>query len=415
MTLGKYVYRLATLAIENGGWMELDRLYLQNQILSEIGVTTPVSFEKGCELEASEIIDILVEEARKHEKIHHAKEEVELRGKLYDLLTPPPAVFNAYFSQLYDKDPERAFQYLEKIGYENQTLKEKAESKYLETQLGKLMYTKTNGTYEENIPTENEKYPRCGLCFENEGYNVKGGAPFRYIRMNLQGESFGLRLVPYPLWNEHSLFVAQAHQTLMHSRKTVDQLLQLAYLFPGHFIACDSDLLVDSLRPQHVVYQGGKDDVPLLMRKEKATFTLRGYEEVDVAILDYPLTVCRLRAKEGATLLNLGTEMMQQWRTYDLENSPAFKENGSLNHSVMMVAQKEEEMMSLYLCFLASDTPYALHLAQGLGVAAIHGSLIQEEMNELRMALENSDPFQQNPRWIDEWMQHLDNRLERGE
>ncbi|MEE1500107.1 MAG: UDP-glucose--hexose-1-phosphate uridylyltransferase, partial [Enterococcus hirae] len=37
MTISQTICDFSTLAIEAGGWMEMDRIYLQNQILGMIG------------------------------------------------------------------------------------------------------------------------------------------------------------------------------------------------------------------------------------------------------------------------------------------------------------------------------------------------------------------------------------------
>lgn len=416
MTLGQYIYQFASLAIQHGGWMAMDRLYIQNRILSLIGAKTVTDLKASTENPSlQEMLSYFIEEARKNAVIHHEEQEAELRGQLYDLLTPPPAVLNACFSQLYNEDPERALHYFHQLSLLNKSIQEEAQLSWIETQKGSLVCSKTAGRYQDNLPRQTKVYPRCSLCFENEGYDGTGQddvrAPFRYIRMNLQGESFGFRYAPYPLWKEHALFVAEEHGQQMHSRKTVDQLLQLADLFPQHFVACPSDLLDESYKPQHLVYQGGKGDLPLLTRAAKAEFHFTAFPEVQVEVLDYPLTVCRLQSNDRLALLNLATAMMQQWRVYGSEGSPAFLEEGQLNHSVSFVMRKEKEDFVVYLCFQAKDTPYDLQLAQVLGVAAVYQSEAQTEVQTLAKALATSDPFHQNASKIDAWMQKVNEVL----
>ena len=53
-------------------------------------------------------------------------------------------------------------------------------------------------------------YPKCLLCLENEGYKGRLNYPartnHRIIRMNLDGEAWGLQYSPYAYYNEHSIF-----------------------------------------------------------------------------------------------------------------------------------------------------------------------------------------------------------------
>lgn len=65
MSISQTICDFATLAIEAGGWMEMDRLYLQNRLLGMVGEDALESIEvRPVKEESVDLLDQLVAKAR---------------------------------------------------------------------------------------------------------------------------------------------------------------------------------------------------------------------------------------------------------------------------------------------------------------------------------------------------------------
>lgn len=407
MSISQVIADYTTYAIESGGWMEMDRLYVQNRLAALIGVDELEEVTHQPKAPAIEtLVAQMIQTARDNQVIQTDEDEERLTGQIYDLVTPPSSVLNALFAQRYNQDKEEATDYFHFLSMQNHTIREEVNIHLVETSQGVLCQSETQGTEEKNIPTERHTYPHCGLCFTNEGFRGTGNTPtlptFRYVRMNLKGESFGFRYVPYPLWHEHSLFVSEAERYQMMNPQTVDHLLQIATIFPQYFVAAEMDQLPENERPQHIVYQGGSDQLPLFERTPKATFKLDCYDEIAAEVLDYPMTVCRFSSTNTQQLQSFISHVIQAWRIYQADGITAFSKEGALNHAMDLVARMKNDTYEIYTIFRTVTGP-RLRLAQVLGVAPCRHQ-DKQAAEKLSHLLLEADPFSGNQQWIDHWM-----------
>ena len=398
MNQGRIIDQFVTRAIQSGGWMEMDRLYLKNRLMQMVGLEDIVNEQSTENYTVDQLVNALLDIARNSAVITHEKQEESLKGQLYDLLTPPPSVLNALFAQQYNDDPTEALSYFHRLSIQNKMIKHAENTMAYETSQGMLWTSET--TCEKYT---SHYYPACDLCFDNEGYaSGKFGAAFRYIRMNLQGKSFGFRFYQTPVWENHCLFVAEEHHTQMHQRQTVDQLLQIVDVFPNYFVTCDSDLVKNA---DHVLYEGGSGTLPLFERYSKAQFTLNHYPQLDIDILDYPLTTCRIKGKNKEQLMQLVASTIQAWRLYQAEGLCAFLENGEMQHSVMLAARKQNETYEVYLLFCEmTRSSLSLYEAFGVEIVDTHQRAIAEQLGH---NLKEADPFEGNHQRMDQWMQKI--------
>lgn len=91
MTLSQTIFDFTTLAIKAGGWMDMDRLYLQNRVLGMIGEDAMAEAEvKMPTATAVELMDELVATAKANGMIGKTLAEQEIfEAQLMDLMTPP--------------------------------------------------------------------------------------------------------------------------------------------------------------------------------------------------------------------------------------------------------------------------------------------------------------------------------------
>ena len=208
MTISQTISDFVTLAIKAGGWMEMDRIYLQNRVLAMIGEAVFEPSEiRSVDRSSIDLMDELVACALSNQQIgdSHAEREI-FEAQLMDFLTPPPSVVNAFFAQHYANDPKEATDYFFELCRQNDYIKTRAIAKNIvfpvDTEYGEIEIT-INLSKPEKDPKQIAKegaaasvdYPKCLLCLENEGYQGRVNYPartnHRIIRMNLDNEAWG--------------------------------------------------------------------------------------------------------------------------------------------------------------------------------------------------------------------------------
>ncbi len=369
MTLSQTICDFVTLAIQAGGWMEMDRIYLQNRILGMIGEE---DFESATvrpvEESAVVLMDQLVTQAKKNQVIGEALADTEiLEAQLMDFLTPPPSVVNTFFAQHYAKDPQEATDYFYHLCQQNDYIKTRAIKKNIVfpvmTEYGELEIT-INLSKPEKDPKEIAAqraaaaidYPKCLLCLENEGYKGRLNYPartnHRIIRMNLDGEAWGLQYSPYAYYNEHSIFLSLEHRPMKITRKTFDRLLQIIEVLPHYFVGSNADLpIVGGSILSHDHYQGGRHTFAMAKAPIEKTFKLTGFDELTVGIVKWPLSVIRIQGRDKQKVAAASDYILAQWKEYSDPSVSinAYSEDGTPHHTITPIARKQGEYFEMDL------------------------------------------------------------------
>jgi len=369
MTISQLVYDFTTLAISNGGWMEMDRTYLQNRILALIGEDDFKAIEKNQLNQSSiELMDQLVAVAQKNQIIGDSPYEKEIfAAQLMDFLTPPPSVVNAFFAQHYAKDPQQATDYFFALCKNNDYIKTRSIAKNIvfpaETEYGYLEIT-INLSKPEKDPkdiaaqkkTAAVTYPKCQLCMQNEGYEGRSNFParanHRIIRMNLDGESWGLQYSPYAYYNEHCIILSEEHRPMKIDRKTFERLLQIVAVLPHYFVGSNADLpIVGGSILSHDHYQGGRHTFAMEKAPIERTFFLDKFPAVTAGIVKWPMSVIRLQSENKEALIAASFHIFKKWQSYSDENLSikAFSADKTPHHTVTPIARKKEAYFEIDL------------------------------------------------------------------
>mgnify|MGYP000429147181 FL=1 len=125
MSISQVITDFTTIAIQAGGWMEMDRIYVQNRLLHLIGEDALENTQVRPVTQSSlELLDQLLERALTNQVIENSQSEKEqLTAQIMDFLTPPPSVVNAFFAQHYSKSPEAATDYFYQLSKQNDYIK----------------------------------------------------------------------------------------------------------------------------------------------------------------------------------------------------------------------------------------------------------------------------------------------------
>lgn len=369
MGVSQTVYDFVSLAIKNGGWMEMDRLYLQNRVLAIIGEDALTSVESQVVTRSSvELMDELVNQAitNQGELPQPVVREI-LEGQLMDLLTPPPSVINALFAQHYSHSPQEATDYFYQLSQENDYIKTRAIQQNIvfptETEYGTLEIT-INLSKPEKDPKQiaaqrqavQVDYPTCMLCMENEGYKGRVNYPartnHRIIRMNLDGESWGLQYSPYAYYNEHCIVLSEEHRPMTIGTATFKRLMKIIDVLPHYFVGSNADLpIVGGSILSHDHYQGGRHDFPMAQAEVEQSFELVDFPNVQAGIVKWPMSVIRLESQTSADVVKAASYILEKWRNYsdDSVEIKAFSADGTPHHTVTPIARKRGEYYQLDL------------------------------------------------------------------
>lgn len=369
VSISQTIADFVTLAIQAGGWMEMDRLYLQNRVVGMIGENSLEEVVSSREVKSSlALLDELVQQAINNKVIPDISSEKEqFEAQLMDLLTPPPSVVNALFAEHYANKPEEATEYFYQLSKNNDYIKTRAIAQNIvfpvATEYGQLEITINLSKPEKNpkeIAAERKaiqtNYPKCQLCMENEGYKGRSNYPartnHRIIRMNLDGESWGFQFSPYAYYNEHSIILSEEHRPMVISEMTFRRLLKITEILPHYFVGSNADLpIVGGSILAHDHYQSGRHVFPMEVAEIESYFELEDFPLLNVGIVKWPMSVIRLQSPNSEDLVQAAAEILKKWQCYSDEavSIKAYSEDGTPHHTITPIARRKGPLFELDL------------------------------------------------------------------
>lgn len=361
-----------TAVIAASDYEEMDRIYLKNRIMSRIG-------EEGLDAPAhqADLIALknqLVELAVANSKIPDSMAAKDSLGaELMDWVTPSPSQVNRRFWETYRQSKEDAIADFYALSKHNDYIKVNAIAKNIafetETPYGTIEIT-INLSKPEKDPKDiaaakNDKvrhYPACQLCFENEGYQGRLDHParanHRIIRFDMAGQEWGFQYSPYAYFNEHCIFLYSQHIPMSINRKTFERLLTIVETFPGYFAGSNADLpIVGGSILTHEHYQGGRHTFAMELAPVEESFTIKGFENVSLGIVNWPMSVLRLQSDDKAQLIELADHILESWRGY---SDPAVQvlatSDGQPHHTITPIARIRDGHYELDLVLRDNQT-----------------------------------------------------------
>ena len=361
-----------TAVIDASDYEEMDRIYLKNRVMSRIG-------EEGLDAPAHQadliaLKDQLVELAVANSKIPDSMAAKDSLGaELMDWVTPSPSQVNRRFWETYRQSKENAIADFYALSKHNDYIKVNAIAKNIafetETLYGTIEIT-INLSKPEKDPKDiaaakNAKvrhYPACQLCFENEGYQGRLDHParanHRIIRFDMAGQEWGFQYSPYAYFNEHCIFLYSQHIPMSINRKTFERLLSIVETFPGYFAGSNADLpIVGGSILTHEHYQGGRHTFAMELAPVEESFTIKGFENVSLGIVNWPMSVLRLQSDDKAQLIELADHILESWRGYP---DPAVQvlatSDGQPHHTITPIARIRDGHYELDLVLRDNQT-----------------------------------------------------------
>lgn len=338
--ISKEIKRLINYGIENGLIKKEDEIYVRNKILDLLAIDEYEEIEVGKEEldNPQPILDNILDFA--YEKGILDYNTVTYRDlfdtKIMDCFISRPSEVISKFHRDYGKSPKEATQNYYNMSRASNYIRVERINRNLKwktkTDFGALDIT-INLSKPEKDPkaiaiTKNMKsnsYPKCLLCKENEGYGGRVNHParqnHRIIPLELSNEKWFLQFSPYVYYNEHSIVFKGNHDPMKITENTFEKLLEFIETFPHYFIGSNADLpIVGGSILSHDHFQGGNYKFAMEVAPIIRRLMIKGFEDVEVGIVKWPLSVIRLQGKNRDQLSKLGGIILRAWRQYSDED-----------------------------------------------------------------------------------------------
>ena len=355
------IEKLLAFALSAGLIEEEDKVYSRNSLLSVFNLDDceEVSVENLPIEKPYEILDRMCSWAAEKGIIEDTFDERDLFDtKIMGEIIPRPSEVIKKFKKDYEISPEKATDNYYAFSQNTNYIRTDRIAKNLhwlaDTEYGDIEIT-VNLSKPEKDPRDIAKaklapqssYPKCLLCKENEGYAGRMNHParqnHRIIPVTLTNEPWFLQYSPYVYYNEHCILFSGEHRPMKISRGSFERVLEFVDIFPHYFVGSNADLpIVGGSILSHDHFQGGHHDFPMAKACAEETFTIKGFEDVAVEKVKWPMSVIRLRGKSKEKLVELSDKILTAWRGYSDEKCDIFAFTGDTPHNTITpIARKK--------------------------------------------------------------------------
>ena len=333
---------------------ESDKIYVRNRLLTKLGLDdyeVTDSCDKSNTLE--EILDAITDYAAENGLLEN--NSIVYRDifdtEIMDTVTPFPSTVIEKFNSLYEKSPKQATDYFYKLSCDSNYIRRERIARDVKwtvnSEFGEIEIT-INRSKPEKDPKaiaaaklqKQSSYPMCQLCVENEGYGGRVNHParqnHRIIPIDICGEEWGFQYSPYVYYNEHCIVFNSKHTPMTIDRSVFGKLLDFVTHFNHYIIGSNADLpIVGGSILSHEHFQGGNHIFAMHKAKSEKTYTINGFEDVEVSRLKWPMSVIRLKSDNTDKIIELSDRILKSWRSYTDEDAFIFAQTDGTPHNTI--------------------------------------------------------------------------------
>lgn len=269
--------------------------------------------------------------------------------KIMNCIMPRPSEVVNKFYQLYDENKQKATQYFYDLSIHSNYIRKARTDKNIKFshyyKYGDIQIS-INLSKPEKDPKEIAKaklakstgYPKCLLCKENVGYagnmNHPARQTHRIISLDLNGKTYNFQYSPYVYYNEHCIIFNNKHVPMVINRQTFENLFTFIEKFPHYMIGSNADLpIVGGSILTHDHYQGGRHRFPMQDASVIKEIEIKGYENIKVQMLNWPLSTLRLTADDKEVLVDLSDKILNHWINYDDVSCDILSHTNDVRHN----------------------------------------------------------------------------------
>lgn len=134
-------------------------------------------------------------------------------------------------------------------------------------------------------------------------------------------------------------------------RSAFCKLFDFVKLFPHYFIGSNADLpIVGGSILSHEHFQGGNYEFAMAKAPIEKTYTVKGFEDIEVGRVKWPMSVIRISGKDTDRLVELADRILGKWRAYTDESCFIFAETDGEKHSTITpIARKRGDKFEMDL------------------------------------------------------------------
>ncbi|MBR3942129.1 MAG: UDP-glucose--hexose-1-phosphate uridylyltransferase [Clostridia bacterium] len=334
---------------------EYDKMYVRNRLLTKLKLDEYEETGATCTdvSELDEILEGILDYAAGKGLLEN--NSVVYRDifdtEIMDTLTPYPSTVINTFNNLYEKSSKEATDYFYKLSCDNNYIRRGRIKKDVKWEVDSP-YGEIEITINRSKPEKDPKaiaaaknmaqasYPKCQLCVENEGYGGRVNHParqnHRIIPIEIQGQSWCFQYSPYVYYNEHCIVFNSKHIPMVIDRSVFGKLLDFVTRFKHYIIGSNADLpIVGGSILTHEHFQGGNHVFAMHRAKSEKFYTVKGFEDIEVSRLDWPMSVIRLVGTDKEKIIELSDKILCAWRGYTDEDAFIFAETDGTPHNTI--------------------------------------------------------------------------------
>lgn len=359
---------LVSYGMKNGLVAEEDKVYTINRLLEILGLD---EYEEDAQASGMPLEDILAGLLDWAYTQGVLKENGVVYRDLFDTkimsaLVPAPSVVIRRFRELYRESPEKATEFYYKFSCDTDYIRryriQKDQKWTADTAYGTMDVT-INLSKPEKDPkaiaaaknAPQSAYPKCLLCKENEGYAGRVNHParqnHRVIPVTIDGGKWGLQYSPYVYYNEHCILFNTEHTPMKIDESAFRKLLDFVRQFPHYFVGSNADLpIVGGSILAHEHFQGGHYEFAMERAGIRKEVTIPGFESLEAGIVEWPMSVIRIRHEDGEVLVKAAAHILDSWRKYTDEEAFVFAETeGEPHNTITPIARRRDGKYELDL------------------------------------------------------------------
>lgn len=429
------ILKLVEYGIQTGMLPESERIYAANLLLDlmkqdslDENAWTPDGKPVNLPEVLGELLDIAVERGIIEDSITY-KDLFD--SKLMNTMLARPDTIQMIFDRLYEENPKAATDWFYKLSQDSNYIRRDriakderwtSPSPYGELELS-INLSKPEKDPKAIAAARNavaSSYPKCQLCVENEGYagrvNHPGRSNHRIIPITINDSPWGFQYSPYVYYNEHCIVLNAKHVPMAINHDTFVKLFDFIDLFPHYFLGSNADLLiVGGSILSHDHFQGGHHDFPMAKAPIEEKITIPGFEELSAGIVNWPMSVIRLKGADRQKVIAAADHILEAWRAYSDPKAGVIANDGEPHNTITPIARHRDGEYELDLVLRCNITtpehPMGLFhpheqwhhikkenigLIEVMGLAVLPARL-KQEMADLKKAMLAHEDIPANP------------------
>ena len=242
----------------------------------------------------------------------------QLKAEIMDAVMLKPSEINDLFAGTYSVNKQKAFDFLYdysvKCGYVD--LDECAKNDRWEA---KELKSKIEIIINVMPQAKTDKYPKCPLCRENEGFLSR--ANMRSVNFDIDGEEWTYCYSRHQYFDKHGVLVNAEHTPLKGGLDTVKKLAQAAdFIGADGFVGCDSlSENGGALNTKHEHFKSGYRTTPMLRQGYKTRLKSQEYPYLEMGTVDWYSTVIRFAHSSFEKITEFADKLIAAWKSYSDE------------------------------------------------------------------------------------------------